>query len=210
CKEIIAGRALDVLEIDGASNRGIDEVRTLRENARYAPARGRRKVYIIDEVHMLTEPAFNALLKTLEEPPPHLVFVLPTTEARELQATSLSRCQRFDFRPIASGEIAAGLRRILDEETKRSGEPLAVEADALTEIAVAADGSLRDALSLLDTALAYGEGRVDAPTVRALPGSRGLEAAWCLASALARRKIGDCRARIQRACAAAAHLVAAA
>jgi DNA polymerase-3 subunit gamma/tau len=201
CKEIIAGRALDVLEIDGASNRGIDEVRTLRENARYAPARGRRKVYIIDEVHMLTEPAFNALLKTLEEPPPHVVFVLATTEPRELPATILSRCQRFDFRPIASGEIAAGLRRILDEETTRSAEPLAVEADALTEIAVAADGSLRDALSLLDTALAYGEGRVDAPTVRALLGSGGIEAAWGLATSLARRDAGDALARIGRAAA---------
>ncbi|HEV8675260.1 MAG TPA: DNA polymerase III subunit gamma/tau [Methylomirabilota bacterium] len=201
CREIIAGRALDVIEIDGASNRGIDEVRTLRENTRYAPARGRWKVYIIDEVHMLTEPAFNALLKTLEEPPAHVVFVLATTEPRELPATILSRCQRFDFRPIALGEIAAGLRRILDEEGARSGETLAVEADAFTQIAAAADGSLRDALSLLDTALAYGEGRVTAPMVRALLGSSGAEAAWGLATALARRDARDALARLERAAA---------
>ena len=184
CREVAAGRALDVLEIDGASNRGIDEVRTLRENARYAPARGRRKVYIIDEVHMLTEPAFNALLKTLEEPPAHVVFVLATTEARRLPATILSRCQRFDFRPIAGAEISEALRRILEEEKVPAD---AVEPDALRLLARAADGSLRDALSLLDTALAYGEGRVAARTVEELLGSGGAEAAWGLAGALVRR-----------------------
>jgi DNA polymerase-3 subunit gamma/tau len=184
CREVAAGRALDVIEIDGASNRGIDEVRTLRENARYAPARGRRKVYIIDEVHMLTEPAFNALLKTLEEPPAHVVFVLATTEARRLPPTILSRCQRFDFRPIAGAEIEEALRRILGEE-KVPAE--AVEPDALRLLARAADGSLRDALSLLDTALAYGEGRVSARTVEELLGSGGVEAAWALAGALVGR-----------------------
>jgi DNA polymerase III subunit gamma/tau len=198
CREIAAGRALDVIEIDGASNRGIDEVRTLRENARYAPARGRRKVYIIDEVHMLTEPAFNALLKTLEEPPAHVVFVLATTEPRDLPATILSRCQRFDFRPIPAAAIAGGLRRILDEETAR-GTPSTVEADALTLIARAADGSLRDALSLLDTALAYGEGRVTADAVRELLGSGGEEAAWGLAEALVRRDAAGALGRIDRA-----------
>jgi DNA polymerase-3 subunit gamma/tau len=195
----VAGRALDVIEIDGASNRGIDEVRTLRENARYAPARGRRKVYIIDEVHMLTEPAFNALLKTLEEPPAHVVFVLATTEPRELPATILSRCQRFDFRPIAAAEIAAGLRRILEEEAARSGEAASVDPDALAAIAAAADGSLRDALSLTDTALAYGEGRVTAATVRELTGSGGVEAAGRLAEALARRDAADALGRIDGA-----------
>jgi len=184
CREVAAGRALDVIEIDGASNRGIDEVRTLRENARYAPARGRRKVYIIDEVHMLTEPAFNALLKTLEEPPAHVVFVLATTEARRLPLTILSRCQRFDFRPIAGAEIGEALRRILEEEKVPVD---AVEPDALRLLARAADGSLRDALSLLDTALAYGEGRVGARTVEELLGSGGAEAAWALAGALVRR-----------------------
>ncbi len=184
CREVAAGRALDVIEIDGASNRGIDEVRALRDNARYAPARGRRKVYIIDEVHMLTEPAFNALLKTLEEPPAHVVFVLATTEARRLPATILSRCQRFDFRPIAGPEIASALRRILDEEGVAAD---AVEPDALRLLARAADGSLRDALSLLDTALAYGEGRVATRTVQELLGTGGAELAWALADALLRR-----------------------
>ena len=188
CREVAAGRALDVIEIDGASNRGIDEVRTLRENARYAPARGRRKVYIIDEVHMLTEPAFNALLKTLEEPPAHVVFVLATTEARRLPPTILSRCQRFDFRPIATAEIGEALGRILSEEKVPAD---AVEPDALRLLARAADGSLRDALSLLDTALAYGEGRVGARTVEELLGSGGAEAAWALAGALVRRAAPD-------------------
>jgi DNA polymerase-3 subunit gamma/tau len=199
CREIVAGRALDVIEIDGASNRGIDEVRALRDNARYAPARGRRKVYIIDEVHMLTEPAFNALLKTLEEPPGHVVFILATTEARRLPATILSRCQRFDFRPIATDEIAAALRRILDEEGLEAD---AVEADALRRVARAADGSLRDALSLLDTALAYGEGRVSGRMVEELLGSGGAEAALGLAGALAAREAGPALTRIAEAAAA--------
>ena len=198
CREVAAGRALDVIEIDGASNRGIDEVRTLRENARYAPARGRRKVYIIDEVHMLTEPAFNALLKTLEEPPAHVVFVLATTEARRLPPTILSRCQRFDFRPIAGAEIEEALRRILEEE-KVPGD--AVEPDALRLLARAAEGSLRDALSLLDTALAYGEGRVGARTVQELLGSGGAEAAWVLAEGLVRRAAPEALQRIADAAA---------
>jgi DNA polymerase-3 subunit gamma/tau len=200
CQEIVAGRALDVIEIDGASNRGIDEVRTLRENVRYAPARGRRKVYIIDEVHMLTEPAFNALLKTLEEPPAHVVFVLATTHPRDLPATILSRCQRFDFRPIPTGEITAGLQRILDEEAAGGGR-VEVEPDALTLVARAAGGSLRDALSLLDTALAYGEGCVTAAAVRELLGSGGEEAARGLAEALVRRDSADALSRIDRAAA---------
>jgi DNA polymerase III subunit gamma/tau len=198
CREVAAGRALDVLEIDGASNRGIDEVRALRDNARYAPARGRRKVYIIDEVHMLTEPAFNALLKTLEEPPAHVVFVLATTEARRLPPTILSRCQRFDFRPISSVEIGDALRRILADEKVPAD---AVEPDALRLLARAAEGSLRDALSLLDTALAYGEGRVAARTVEELLGSGGNEAAWALATALVRRAAADSLQRIADAAA---------
>jgi DNA polymerase III subunit gamma/tau len=199
CREVAAGRALDVIEIDGASNRGIDEVRALRDNARYAPARGRRKVYIIDEVHMLTEPAFNALLKTLEEPPAHVVFVLATTEARRLPPTILSRCQRFDFRPIAGAEIGDALRRILADEHV---PPDAVEPDALRLLARTADGSLRDALSLLDTALAYGEGRVSVKTVEELLGSGGAEAAWTLAGALVRRAAPEALERVADAAAA--------
>ncbi len=165
CQEVQAGTAVDVIEIDGASNRGIDEIRTLRENVRYAPARGRWKVYIIDEVHMLTEPAFNALLKTLEEPPPHVVFVLATTEARRIPLTILSRCQRFDFRPIPPEILAASLERVLQEEQ------IAYDRGALPLLVRAAEGSLRDALSLLDTALAYSGGRVDAASLSQLLGA---------------------------------------
>ncbi|MBI4607465.1 MAG: DNA polymerase III subunit gamma/tau, partial [Candidatus Rokubacteria bacterium] len=167
CQEVQAGTAVDVIEIDGASNRGIDEIRTLRENVRYAPARGRYKVYIIDEVHMLTEPAFNALLKTLEEPPPHVVFVLATTDARRIPLTILSRCQRFDFKPIPPEVLTASLERVLAEEQ------IAYDRSALPLLVRGAEGSLRDVLSLLDTALAYGGGRLDAAPVARLLGASG-------------------------------------
>jgi DNA polymerase III subunit gamma/tau len=165
CMEGQAGTLVDVLEIDGASNRGIEEIRTLRENVKYAPARGRYKVYIIDEVHQLTEAAFNALLKTLEEPPPHIVFVLATTDPREIPATVLSRVQRFDFRPIAPDALRATLEHILGEEK------IPFEPSALPVIVRAAEGSLRDALSLLDTAIAYGDGRLEAETTAKLLGA---------------------------------------
>jgi len=167
CVEVQAGTAMDVIEIDGASNRGIDEIRTLRENVRYAPTRGRYKVYIIDEVHMLTEPAFNALLKTLEEPPPHVVFVLATTEARRIPLTILSRCQRFDFRPIPPDILTGSLERVLREEQ------IADEGGALPLLVRAAEGSLRDALSLLDAALVYGGGRLDGASLARLVGASG-------------------------------------
>jgi DNA polymerase-3 subunit gamma/tau len=144
CKEITDGRSLDVIEIDGASNRGVEEIRNLRESVRYAPARGKYKVYIIDEVHMLTKEAFNALLKTLEEPPPHVVFVFATTEIHKVPATILSRCQRFDFRRIAIDEIITRLRFIAKEET------VTIDDDALLMIAKKGDGSLRDAQSIFD------------------------------------------------------------
>jgi DNA polymerase-3 subunit gamma/tau len=165
CRESLAGNAVDILEIDGASNRGIEEIRTLRENVKYAPSRGRYKVYIIDEVHQLTEAAFNALLKTLEEPPAHIVFILATTDPRDIPATVLSRVQRFDFRPIAADVLVTTLERILGEE----GVPF--DPAALPVVVRAAEGSLRDALSLLDTAIAYGSGRVDAATVASLLGA---------------------------------------
>jgi DNA polymerase-3 subunit gamma/tau len=165
CVEGLAGTLVDVIEIDGASNRGIEEIRTLRENVKYAPARGKYKVYIIDEVHQLTEAAFNALLKTLEEPPPHIVFVLATTDPREIPPTVLSRVQRFDFRPIAPDALRASLEHILNEEK------IAFEPAALPVIVRAAEGSLRDALSLLDTAIAYGEGRLEAETTAKLLGA---------------------------------------
>ena len=163
CGDAAAG--VDIIEIDGASNRGIEEIRTLRENVKYAPARGRFKVYIIDEVHQLTEAAFNALLKTLEEPPAHVVFVLATTDPRDIPATVLSRVQRFDFRPIAPDLLATTLERILGQEG------IVFEPAALPAIVRAAEGSLRDALSLLDTAIAYGNGKLAADTTAALLGS---------------------------------------
>ncbi|HUI10771.1 MAG TPA: DNA polymerase III subunit gamma/tau [Bacteroidota bacterium] len=148
CLEITGGRSFDVLEIDGASNRGVEEIRNLRESVRYAPARGRYKVYIIDEVHMLTKEAFNALLKTLEEPPPHVLFIFATTEINKVPATILSRCQRFDFRRIRTEEIAANLGSIA------RAEGLTVEPEAVLLVARRGDGSLRDAQSLFDQVVA--------------------------------------------------------
>src|SRR5207237_1125945 len=132
CREALAGTLVDVLEIDGASNRGIEEIRTLRENVKYAPARGRYKVYIIDEVHQLTEAAFNALLKTLEEPPSHVVFILATTDPRDIPATVLSRVQRFDFRPIAPDALTATLEPI--DRAVREGEDLVAFARDVVEL----------------------------------------------------------------------------
>jgi DNA polymerase III subunit gamma/tau len=144
CREITEGRSFDVLEIDGASNRGVEEIRNLRESVRYAPTRGKYKVYIIDEVHMLTKEAFNALLKTLEEPPSHVLFIFATTELHKLPATILSRCQRFDFRRIAMHEIMTNLKGIAKEEE------LQIDDDALMLIARRGDGSLRDSQSVFD------------------------------------------------------------
>ena len=149
CQEIITGRSLDVIEIDGASNRGIEEIRNLRESVRYAPSRGSYKIYIIDEVHMLTKEAFNALLKTLEEPPSHVIFVFATTEIHKVPMTILSRCQRFDFRRIATDEVVERLKFISDEEKVSIGE------DALTVIARKGDGSMRDAQSIFDQVHAF-------------------------------------------------------
>jgi DNA polymerase-3 subunit gamma/tau len=156
---------VDIVEIDAASNRKIEDIRTLRENVKYAPARGRFKVYIIDEVHQLTPDAFDALLKTLEEPPAHVVMILATTDPRDLPATILSRVQRFDFRPIPPDLLTTTLEGILDREK------IAFEPAALPAVVRAAEGSLRDALSLLDTAIAYGNGRLEAETTAALLGT---------------------------------------
>jgi DNA polymerase-3 subunit gamma/tau len=153
------------MEIDAASNTSVDDIRTLRENVKYSPARGRFKVYIVDEVHMLSGAAFNAFLKTLEEPPAHVVFILATTDPKKIPATVLSRCQRFDFRPIPPELLTASLTQILERE----GVPF--EPGALPVLIRAAEGSLRDALSLLDTAIAYGEGRLDEASVARLLGS---------------------------------------
>ena len=144
CKEITAGRSLDVIEIDGASNRGVEEIRNLRESVRYTPSRGKYKVYIIDEVHMLTKEAFNALLKTLEEPPEHVIFIFATTEVHKIPMTILSRCQRFDFRRISIEEIAGNLQSVA------RGEGVTIDEEALMVVAKKGDGSLRDAQSIFD------------------------------------------------------------
>jgi DNA polymerase-3 subunit gamma/tau len=169
CQEVQAGAAVDVIEIDGASNRKIDDIRTLRENVKYAPARGRMKVYIIDEVHQLTGDAFDALLKTLEEPPAHVVFILATTDPRDIPATILSRVQRFDFKPIPPETLVASLGEILVTEGVR------FDPAALPLIARAAEGSLRDALSLLDTVLAYGGGVLEMEATARLLGATAPE-----------------------------------
>ncbi len=149
CIEIAEGRSLDVLEIDGASNNGVEQVRDLRESVRFAPARGQFKIYYIDEVHMLSNAAFNALLKTLEEPPPHVKFIFATTEANKILPTILSRCQRFDLRPIPTETIANHLQHIAGEEG------IKLDQSAAWAIAKGADGGMRDAQSMLDQLVAF-------------------------------------------------------
>ncbi|MDI6780356.1 MAG: DNA polymerase III subunit gamma/tau [Bacteroidota bacterium] len=149
CKEITEGRNMDILEIDGASNRGIEEIRNLRESVKYVPSKNKYKVYVIDEVHMLTKEAFNALLKTLEEPPPHVIFIFATTENHKVPATILSRCQRFDFRRIGTDEIMRQLRLIADSDN------ISIDDDALLLIAKKGDGSMRDAQSTFDQIVSF-------------------------------------------------------
>lgn len=155
CLEITDGRNVDVLEIDGASNRGIDEVRNLRENIKYTPAGGKNRIYIIDEVHMLTNEAFNALLKTLEEPPEHVLFIFATTEPHKVPATIVSRCQRFDFHRISIQEIMSSLKSICQQEK------ISIDDQALLLIARKADGSLRDSQSILDQMISFAEGKIE-------------------------------------------------
>jgi DNA polymerase-3 subunit gamma/tau len=149
CTEITGGTSLDVQEIDGATHNGVEQVRELRESARYNPARDRYKIWIIDEVHMLSTGAFNALLKTLEEPPPRVKFIFATTEYHKIPDTILSRCQQYDFRMIPARELAAHLRRVAQ------GESVNISDEAIGRIARAAEGSVRDALSLFDQVLSF-------------------------------------------------------
>ena len=159
CKEITAGNSLDVLEIDGASNNGVEQVRELRDNVRYAPSKGHFKIYIIDEVHMLTSAAFNALLKTLEEPPPHVKFIFATTEPQKVLPTILSRCQRFDLHRIPANLIAQHLQFIAGKEK------ITLDAAAAHAIAKGADGGLRDAESMLDQLVAFCGEQIAEPDV---------------------------------------------
>ncbi len=167
CQAVSEGRALDVIEIDAASNRGIDEIRDLRDRVNYAPNQARYKVYIIDEVHMLTKEASNALLKTLEEPPPYVIFILATTEAHKVLPTISSRCQRFDFRRISQADIVSKLTRICSQEG------IDMEPEALRLIAKSATGSLRDAENLLEQLTTYYGSEVGLQQVQAILGATG-------------------------------------
>ncbi len=160
CKEIASGNSVDVIEIDGASNNGVDAVREIRENAKYMPATGGKKIYIIDEVHMLTTAAFNALLKTLEEPPAHVIFIFATTEPHKIPATILSRCQRFDLRRVTLAQIQGRLNQVCQ------AEGIETEAGALALVARAAEGSMRDSLSLLDQVIAYSGQKITTQSAR--------------------------------------------
>jgi len=178
CKEIEEGRSLDVLEIDGASNRGIGEIKDLRDSVPYAPARGKFKIYIIDEVHMLTGEAFNALLKTLEEPPAHVKFIFATTEVQKLPATILSRCQRFDLRRIPDPLIAAHLRKIADTEK------IKIADEALVLLARQAEGGLRDAESALEQLVSFAGKNITLDHVLEVFGLAGPIETRALASAI--------------------------
>ncbi len=165
CTEITEGRFVDLIEVDAASRTKVDETRELLENVQYAPTRGRYKVYLIDEVHMFSNHSFNALLKTLEEPPPHVKFLLATTDPQKLPVTILSRCLQFNLKRLPIEQIRGHLEQVLGDEK------IDFETAALALISRAADGSMRDALSLLDQAIAYGSGKVSEPDVRAMLGS---------------------------------------
>ncbi|HEX7966173.1 MAG TPA: DNA polymerase III subunit gamma/tau [Gammaproteobacteria bacterium] len=181
CQEIDAGRFVDLIEVDAASRTGVDDTRELLDNVQYAPSRGRYKVYLIDEVHMLSKSAFNALLKTLEEPPPHVKFLLATTDPQKIPVTVLSRCLQFNLKRLPENLIAGRITHILD------AEKIGYEAPAAALLAHAADGSLRDALSLLDQSIAFGGGEVKDADVRSMLGTIERTHVKALLEALASR-----------------------
>lgn len=186
CREITKGSSLDVREIDGASNRGIDEIRELREYVKFAPAAAKYKIYIIDEVHMLTQPAFNALLKTLEEPPAHVIFIFATTENHKVPATILSRCQCYDFRRISLSEIAANLGRVA------AAEGIQISPAALLWIAEAGDGSMRDAQSIFDQVISYAGMNISDTDVEEILGLVDRKYLFSLSAAVLQRNAGKC------------------
>lgn len=185
CLEISDGSSMDVFEIDGASNRGVNEIRELREGVRYAPSRDRYKIYIIDEVHMLTTEAFNALLKTLEEPPGHVKFIFATTEPQKIPVTILSRCQRFDFKRIPARVIADHLAQVTEKEG------IAAESGALHLIARQADGCMRDALSLTDQVISFCDGSISEQQVAQVLGVAGREVLFALTHALLQGQVEE-------------------
>jgi len=185
CRAVNEGRLLDLIEIDAASNTGVDDVRELRERVGFRPNEARYKVYVIDEVHMLSTSAFNALLKTLEEPPPHVIFVLATTESHKIPATVLSRCQRFDFRRVPISDIVARLKWLTEQEH------IQADQEALTIIAHQATGSMRDAESLLDQLASYDEKGITGADVRAALGTGASETVIRVADALAKSDVAQ-------------------
>ena len=193
CQEIAGGRSVDVIEIDAASNTEVEETKSVLEGVRYAPARARRKVYIIDEVHMLSAHSFNALLKTLEEPPPHVVFIFATTEVHKIPATILSRCQRFDFKLISTA-------RLTEHLTESSAEKIAADDEAVRVIARQAAGSVRDGLSLLDQVIAYvGDAKLTRDVVADVLGVADRRAARRAGRAVLARDAGAALRRVARA-----------
>ncbi|UCB57578.1 MAG: DNA polymerase III subunit gamma/tau [Candidatus Omnitrophota bacterium] len=192
CTEISEGRSLDVIEIDGASNRGIEQIRQLRENVKFAPAKNRFKIYIIDEVHQITPDGFNALLKTLEEPPAHIKFIFATTEAHKVIPTILSRCQRFDFKALSIASIMQKLKGIVQ------AEKLDVTEDALLYIARAASGSMRDAESLLDQMSSFCKDKITLETVNSVLGTIDFEGFWEISQKIIERKTADTLILIER------------
>ena len=185
CRALAEPSNLDISEIDAASNNGVDEMRDLREKVQYPPVAGKYKVYIVDEVHMLSTGAFNALLKTLEEPPAHAVFILATTEAQKIPATILSRCMRFDFKLIPQADLERRLKAVLNE----IGKPY--EEEAVAAVARAGAGSVRDMLSLADTCVSYSSGKLTYDDVTAVLGSADFAAMGALCAAILSGKGGE-------------------
>lgn len=181
CKQIDAGRFVDLLELDAASNTGVDNMREVLDNAQYAPTVGRYKVYIIDEVHMLSKPAFNSMLKTLEEPPEHVKFILATTDPQKIPVTVLSRCLQFNLKPMTPAQVTQRLGYVLEQEH------IGAESAALKLLARAANGSMRDALSLTDQAIAHGQGNLESTAVEAMLGTVGQAYLFEILDALACR-----------------------
>lgn len=192
CIAIAEGRMIDLVEIDAASNNSVDDIRELRDKVGFHPSEGRYKVYIIDEVHMLSPAAFNALLKTLEEPPPHARFILATTEPHKIPATVVSRCQRFDFRRIPVPEIANHLQKIVQEEG------FSAEHEALLSIGRSAQGCMRDAVSLLDQMFSYGTDTITLEQVQQVMGTVNVEAVSAMADAIAQKSVTTGLALIQQ------------
>ena len=178
CKDILNDNIMDVVEIDAASNNSVDDIRELRENVKYSPTKAKYKVYIIDEVHMLSQGAFNALLKTLEEPPSYIIFILATTEPHKIPATILSRCQRFDFKRVTVKDMTARMQKICNEEN------IVVEDKALNLVARNSQGALRDALSILDQCISFGDNKIEYKDVVELLGTVNVEQLFELAKCI--------------------------